>query len=52
MVVIHVKRTEVDQFLFEARCADSNNDVIRNLVRSLQGRQQHGQLLISKRHRV
>mmetsp|Transcript_44405 Transcript_44405/g.123525 ORF Transcript_44405/g.123525 Transcript_44405/m.123525 type:complete len:284 (+) Transcript_44405:186-1037(+) len=33
MVVIHVKRTDIDQFLFEARCADSNDEVIRKLVR-------------------
>lgn len=32
MVVIHVKRTEADQFLYECTCADSNDKIIRDLA--------------------
>ena len=32
MVVIHVKRSETDQFLFSTTCAESNDSLIRNLV--------------------
>lgn len=32
MVLIHVKRTDVDQFLFETTVTASNDDVIRELV--------------------
>lgn len=35
MVVIHVKRTDRDQFLFETTCAESNDALIRKLVRPL-----------------
>lgn len=34
MVVIHIKRTEHEQFLFETSCATSNEEVIRELVGS------------------
>jgi hypothetical protein len=32
MVVIHLKRSETDQFLYECRTTDSNDKVIRELV--------------------
>jgi len=32
MVVIHLKRSEVDQFLYECSIADSNDKVTRDLV--------------------
>jgi hypothetical protein len=33
MVVIHIKRTDLDQFLFETTITESNDTLIRNLVR-------------------
>lgn len=33
MVVIHVKRTETDQFLYETTCDTSNDNLIRHLVK-------------------
>lgn len=33
MVVIQVKRTETDAFLYECSIADSNDKVVRELVR-------------------
>ena len=33
MVVIHIKRTESDQFLYETTCATSNDNLIRDLVK-------------------
>lgn len=33
MVVIHLKRSETDGFLYECRTTDSNDAVIRELVR-------------------
>ena len=38
MVVIHVKRTEKDTFLYETTCSASNDLVTRDLVRLLRGR--------------
>ncbi len=35
MVVINLKRTEIDQFLYECSINDSNDKVIRELVRVL-----------------
>ena len=32
MVVIHHKKTDIDQFLYECRTTDSNDKVIRELV--------------------
>jgi hypothetical protein len=32
MVVIHVKKTDLDQFLFFTTCAESNDSLIRSLV--------------------
>lgn len=34
MVVIHVKSTELDQFLFETTCAEVGDALIRKLVRA------------------
>ncbi len=32
MVVIHVKRSDTEQFLFETTCATGNDELIRALV--------------------
>lgn len=37
MVLFHIKRTDTDQFLFETRTTESNDEVIRTLVRSIAG---------------
>ena len=32
MVVLHIKKTDIDQFLYETTCCESNDTVIRDLV--------------------
>lgn len=39
MVVIHYKKTDVDQFLYECRTTDTNDKVIRELVGTHVGNQ-------------
>jgi hypothetical protein len=34
MVVIHVKKSDLDQFLFSTTVGESNDTLIRNLVRA------------------
>ena len=35
MVVIHIKRSDTEQFLFETTCATSNDQLIRDLVSAI-----------------
>ena len=39
MVLIHIKRTDADQFLFECRAEDACDAVIRALVSGVSGEQ-------------
>ena len=53
-MVIHIKRSDTEQFLFETTCATSNDELIRHLVRRLAFRPKHVRLFRTpapKRHR-
>ena len=50
-MVIHVKKTDIDQFLFATTCAESNDALIRELVRCALGAPPPRCLPVARTHR-